>query len=305
MSALTSRQTPYRLELPDGAVAEVDGLAPQGATRWSPPKVVVERRRATSKDGTQVPYFLARRDDVELDGPRPTLLYGYGGFNVPILAEFRAVFAGWLAAGGVLAIANLRGGSEYGATWHDAGRLRAKQNVFDDFAAVGDHLVEQGVTTHQQLALHGGSNGGLLVAATMLQRPDLAAAAMPAVGVLDMLRFHLFTIGAAWISDYGSPDDPEMFEVLRAYSPLHNVEDGRPYPATLVLTGDHDDRVVPAHSFKFTATLQRAQGGDAPVLARIETAAGHGVGKASAVVAAETADILAFAAEHTGLVPTD
>jgi prolyl oligopeptidase len=203
----------------------------------------------------------------------------------------------------VLAIANLRGGSEYGAAWHDAGRLRNKQNVFDDFAAVGDHLVDQGVTTHEQLALHGGSNGGLLVAATLLQRPDLAAAAMPAVGVLDMLRFHLFTIGAAWVSDYGSPVDPEMFEVLRRYSPLHNVEEGRSYPATLVLTGDHDDRVVPAHSFKFTAALQRGQGGEAPVLARIETAAGHGVGKASAVVAAETADILAFAAEHTGLVP--
>ncbi|MGN6576707.1 MAG: prolyl oligopeptidase family serine peptidase, partial [Nocardioides sp.] len=304
MSSLTRRQTPYLLQLPAGSVELVDGLAPEGTNSWSAPEVVVERRRATSKGGTEVPYFLARRADVDLDEPRPTLLYGYGGFNIPILADFRPVYAGWLAAGGVLAIANLRGGSEYGASWHDAGRLTDKQNVFDDFAAVGDHLVEQGVTTHEQLALHGGSNGGLLVAATLLQRPDLAAAAMPAVGVLDMLRFHLFTIGAAWISDYGSPDDPEMFEVLRAYSPLHNVEDGRAYPATLVLTGDHDDRVVPAHSFKFTATLQRGQAGDAPVLARIETAAGHGVGKASAVVAAETADILAFAAEHTGLVPS-
>ena len=304
MSSLTARLTPYRLELPSGSVTVVDRLAPKGADDWSAPDVVVERRRATSKDGTEVPYFLARRADVDLAEPRPTLLYGYGGFNVPILAEFRPAFAGWLAAGGVLAIANLRGGSEYGASWHDAGRLRDKQNVFDDFAAVGDHLVEEGVTTHQQLALYGGSNGGLLVAATLLQRPDLAAAAMPAVGVLDMLRFHLFTIGAAWISDYGSPEDPDMFEVLRAYSPLHNVEEGRAYPPTLVLTGDHDDRVVPAHSFKFTATLQRGQGGEAPVLARIETAAGHGVGKASAVVAAETADILAFAAEHTGLVPT-
>ena len=304
MSTLTTRLTPYHLQLPSGTVMALDDLAPKSADPWPAPEVVLERRRATSKDGTEVPYFLARRGDVDLDEPRPTLLYGYGGFNIPILADFRPVFAGWLAAGGVLAIANLRGGSEYGASWHDAGRLRDKQNVFDDFAAVGDHLVEQSVTTHRQLAIHGGSNGGLLVAATLLQRPDLAAAAMPAVGVLDMLRFHLFTIGAAWISDYGSPEDPEMFEVLRAYSPLHNVEEGRAYPATLVLTGDHDDRVVPAHSFKFTATLQRGQGGDAPVLARIETAAGHGVGKASAVVAAETADILAFAAEHTGLVPT-
>jgi prolyl oligopeptidase len=303
MSTLTTRLTPYHLQLPSGTVMALDDLAPKSADPWPAPEVVLERRRATSKDGTEVPYFLARRADVDLDEPRPTLLYGYGGFNIPILADFRPVFAGWLAAGGVLAIANLRGGSEYGAAWHDAGRLRNKQNVFDDFAAVGDHLVDQGVTTHEQLALHGGSNGGLLVAATLLQRPDLAAAAMPAVGVLDMLRFHLFTIGAAWVSDYGSPEDPEMFEVLRRYSPLHNVEEGRSYPATLVLTGDHDDRVVPAHSFKFTAALQRGQGGEAPVLARIETAAGHGVGKASAVVAAETADILAFAAEHTGLVP--
>jgi prolyl oligopeptidase len=304
LSSLTARVTPYRLELPSGATTVIEGLAPGSDTAWTPPDVTLERRRATSRDGTKVPYFLARRTDVDLTGPRPTLLYGYGGFNIAILADFRAVFAGWLAAGGVLAIANLRGGSEYGASWHDAGRLRNKQNVFDDFAAVGDHLVEEGVTTHGQLALHGGSNGGLLVAATMLQRPDLAAAALPAVGVLDMLRFHRFTIGAAWISDYGSPEDPEMFETLSAYSPLHNVVEGRAYPATLVLTGDHDDRVVPAHSFKFTAELQRAQGGAAPVLARIETAAGHGVGKASAVVAAETADMLAFAAEHTGLVPT-
>ncbi len=250
-----------------------------------------------------MPYFLARRTDVELDGPRPTFLYGYGGFNVPVLADFRPMFAGWLAAGGVLAIANLRGGSEYGGAWHDAGRLREKQNVFDDFAAVGDHLVEQGVTTHGQLAIHGRSNGGLLVGATLLQRPDLAAAALPTVGVLDMLRFHKFTIGSAWVSDYGSPDDPEMFETLLAYSPLHNVVEGRSYPATLVMTGDHDDRVVPAHSFKFTAALQRAQGGDAPVLARIETAAGHGHGMAAAAVAGEAADLLAFAAEHTGLVP--
>ena len=304
LTSVTSRVTPYRLLLPSGEVSVVDGLAPEGPVSWQAPDVVVERRRATSTDGTEVPYFLVRRSDVELGEPRPTLLYGYGGFNIPILADFRPTFAGWLAAGGVLAIANLRGGSEYGADWHDAGRLKVKQNVFDDFAAIGDHLVEQGVTRHDQLALHGGSNGGLLVGATMLQRPDLAAVALPAVGVLDMLRFHLFTIGGAWTSDYGSPEDPEMFETLLAYSPLHNVVEGRSYPATLVLTGDHDDRVVPAHSFKFAATLQRAQAGDAPVLARIETSTGHGLGKPSAVVAAECADLLAFAAEHTGLVPS-
>jgi prolyl oligopeptidase len=303
MVSLTSRVTAYRLLLPAGVLNVIDDLAPRGAVSWEPPEVLVERRRATSKDGTEVPYFLVRRADVELSAPRPTLLYGYGGFNLPVLADFRPVFAGWLAAGGVLAIANLRGGSEYGGAWHDGGRLRNKQNVFDDFAAVGDHLVEHGVTTHGQLAIHGRSNGGLLVGATLLQRPDLAAVALPTVGVLDMLRFHKFTVGAAWVSDYGSPDDPEMYETLRAYSPLHNVVAGRSYPATLVMTGDHDDRVVPAHSFKFTAELQRAQGGDAPVLARIETAAGHGPGMAAAAVANEAADLLAFAAEHTGLVP--
>ncbi|HEY0775921.1 MAG TPA: prolyl oligopeptidase family serine peptidase, partial [Nocardioidaceae bacterium] len=305
MSSLTARVTSYRVQLPSGEVEAVEGLEPPGDAAWEPPPVVVERRRAVSKDGTEVPYFLARRSDVDLTEPRPTLLYGYGGFNIAILADFRPGFAGWLAAGGVLAIANLRGGSEYGAQWHDGGRLHAKQNVFDDFAAVGDHLVAERVTTHDRLALHGGSNGGLLVGATMLQRPDLAAAAIPSVGVLDMLRFHRFTVGAAWIADYGSPEDPEMFDTLLAYSPLHNVREGRPYPATLVLTGDHDDRVVPAHSFKFTAALQQAQGGTAPVLTRIETSAGHGMGKAAAVVAAEGADLLAFAAEHTGLRPTD
>ncbi len=303
LSSVTSRVTPYRLLLPSGEVTAVTGLEPAGAASWQAPEVVEERRRATSPDGTEVPYFLIRRSDVPLDRPRPTLLYGYGGFNIAVLADFRATFAGWLAAGGVLAIANLRGGSEYGAAWHDAGRLERKQNVFDDFAAVGDHLVEQGVTSHDRLALHGGSNGGLLVGATMLRRPDLAAVALPSVGVLDMLRFHLFTIGAAWISDYGSPEDPEMFKTLLSYSPLHNVSEGTAYPATLVLTGDHDDRVVPAHSFKFTAALQRAQGGDAPVIARIETSTGHGLGKPASVVAAECADLLAFAAEHTGLTP--
>ena len=295
--------TAYRLSLPSGEVSVVEGLTPTGAVPWAASEVTVERRRATSPDGTEVPYFLIRRSDLPMDDPRPTLLYGYGGFHVAVLADFRPTFAGWLAAGGVLAIANLRGGSEYGAAWHDAGRLEHKQNVFDDFAAVGDHLVEQRVTRHDQLALHGGSNGGLLVGATMLQRPDLAAVALPSVGVLDMLRYHLFTIGAAWASDYGSPEDPERFRTLLAYSPLHNVRPGGTFPATLVLTGDHDDRVVPAHSFKFTAALQHAQAGRAPVLARIETSTGHGLGKPSAVVAAECADLLAFAAHHTGLTP--
>ena len=306
-SSVVDRLIVHRLDLTEGDVQEVEGLAPPGEASWTPPQVHVERRRATSADGTPVPYFLVRTTGgaSAADGePGPTLLYGYGGFDIALFADFRAVFAGWLSAGGVLAIANLRGGGEYGAAWHDAGRLDQKQHVFDDFAAVGDHLVETGVTSHAQLAVHGGSNGGLLVGATMLQRPDLAAVALPAVGVLDMLRFHLFTIGRAWTADYGSPEDPAMFPTLLAYSPLHNVVPGTAYPATLVTTGDHDDRVVPAHSFKFTATLQAAQAGDAPVLARIETATGHGAGKPARVVAAECADLLAFAADVTGLDPT-
>jgi prolyl oligopeptidase len=305
LSSVTRPVTAYRLDLTSGEVAEVAGLDPGGNNAWTPPRTIAERRRSTSADGTEVPYFLIRRADVELDAPRPTLLWGYGGFDIPELASYRPAFAGWLAAGGVLAIANLRGGGEYGAAWHDAGRLTLKQNVFDDFAGVAEHLVAEGVTTHDALALHGGSNGGLLVGATITQRPDLAAVALPAVGVMDMLRYHLFTIGAAWISDYGSPEDPEMFETLLAYSPLHHIHEGTAYPATLVITGDHDDRVVPAHSFKFTAELQRAQAGDAPVVARIETSTGHGLGKPLSVVVGETADLLAFAAEHTGLVPSE
>jgi prolyl oligopeptidase len=301
-SSVTRRLASYRLALGSGELTALD-LSPAHAVTWRPPEVSTERRRATSRDGTEVPYFLVRRADVPADAPRPTLLWGYGGFNIPVLASYRPVFAGWLAAGGVLALANLRGGGELGTAWHDAGRLERKQNVFDDFAAVAEHLVATGVTTHRRLALHGGSNGGLLVGATLVQRPDLAAVALPAVGVMDMLRFHLFTIGAAWVSDYGSPEDPEMFEVLLGYSPLHNVRAGTSYPATMVTTGDHDDRVVPAHSLKLTAALQHAQSGSAPVIARVETATGHGFGKPSALVAEETADLLAFAAEHTGLVP--
>jgi prolyl oligopeptidase len=302
ISSLTERLAAYRLDLGTGAVERLDLAAPD-PTGWAPPELRMERRRATSADGTEVPYFLVRAADAPDDGPRPTLLYGYGGFHIPVLANFRAAFAGWLAAGGVLAIANLRGGSEYGAEWHDAGRLERKQNVFDDFAAVAEDLVADGVTSHDRLALHGGSNGGLLVGAVITQHPDIAAVALPAVGVMDMLRFHLFTIGGAWVSDFGSPEEPEQFATLLAYSPLHNIREGTAYPATLVLTGDHDDRVVPAHSFKFTAELQRAQAGDAPVIARIETSTGHGLGKPVSVQVAETADLLAFAAEHTGLVP--
>ncbi len=303
LSTVTRPTASFRLDLATGALTALD-LVPAGDVSWRPPEVRTRRHRARSADGTEVPYFLVRPDGVP-EGPRPTLLWGYGGFDVSETPSYRTVFEGWLAAGGVLAIANLRGGGEFGRAWHDGGRLERKQNVFDDFVAVAEHLVASGVTTSAQLALHGRSNGGLLVGAVMTQRPDLAAVALPAVGVLDMLRFHLFTVGAAWTSDYGSPEDPGMFEVLLAYSPLHNVRPGTSYPATLVLTGDHDDRVVPAHSFKFTAALQHAHTGPAPVLARIETATGHGLGKPASAVIAENADLLAFAAEHTGLVPPD
>jgi prolyl oligopeptidase len=290
----------YRLDLATGAMEPLGLVA---GPPDPPAPVVTERRRATSPDGTEVPYFLVRRADLPAGAPRPTLLYGYGGFNQALTPAFRAAWPAWVDAGGVLAVANLRGGGEFGREWHEAGTRERKQNVFDDFVAVAEGLVAGGVTTPAQLALHGRSNGGLLVGAVMTQRPELAAVALPMVGVLDMLRFHRFTIGRSWIPDYGDPDDPTDFEVLRAYSPLHNLREGAGYPATLVLTGDHDDRVVPAHSHKFLAALQYVQAGAAPVLARIETATGHGVGKPRRLVAAEFADLLAFAAEHTGLVP--
>ncbi len=303
MSSVTSPTAVFRIDVSTGVVTAMPELVRGDAAAYSPPQVEVSRRRAPSKDGTLVPYFLIVPAGASLDEPRPTLLYGYGGFKIPVAADYRPGWSGWLAAGGVLVIANLRGGGEFGTDWHDQGRLSAKQNVFDDFVGVAEHLIASGVTTAGQLAIHGRSNGGLLVGAALTQRPDLFAAAVPGVGVLDLLRFHLFTIGAAWMSDYGNPDDPDQFADALAYSPLHNVRPGTAYPATLVLTGDHDDRVVPLHSHKFTATLQHAQVGPAPILTRIETATGHGMGKPSAMVAAEWADLLAFCAAATGLHP--
>jgi prolyl oligopeptidase len=232
-----------------------------------------------SKDGTRVPMFLTHRKGLVLDGNHPTLLYGYGGFNNPMTPGFSPANLVWMEMGGVYAVACLRGGGEYGEAWHEAGKKRNKQNVFDDFIAAAEWLIRERVTSPARLAIAGGSNGGLLVAACVNQRPDLFGAALPAVGVMDMLRFHKFTIGWAWTSEYGSPDDPEEFRVLHAYSPLHNLRPGTAYPATLVTTSDHDDRVVPAHSFKYAAALQAAQGGGAPVLIRVETRAGHGGGK--------------------------
>jgi prolyl oligopeptidase len=303
LSSVTSPTTAYRVDSETAEQRPLEQLV-RGDSGFVAPAVRTERRRATSKDGTAVPYFLIAARDLDLSQPQPTLLYGYGGFKIPVLADYRPGWSGWLKPGGVLAIANLRGGGEFGTDWYDDGRLSNKQHVFDDFIAVAEHLVESGVTTPDQLALHGRSNGGLLVGAVMTQRPDLAAVAVPMVGVLDLLRFHLFTIGAAWVSDYGDPTDPEQFANALAYSPLHNVRPGTRYPATLVMTGDHDDRVVPLHSHKFTATLQHAQAGPEPVLSRIEVATGHGMGKPTAKVAAEWADLLAFAAHHTGLHPS-
>lgn len=238
--------------------------------------------------------FLTHRRDMRTNGNNPTLLYGYGGFNIALTPNFTVSRLAWLELGGVLALANLRGGKEYGESWHKAGMLANKQNVFDDFIACAEYVIAEQITSTPKLAIMGGSNGGLLVGACMTQRPDLFGAAIPSVGVMDMLRFHRFTIGWAWVSDYGSPDDPEQFKTLYAYSPLHNLQSGTHYPPTLVVTADHDDRVVPGHSFKFAAALQAAHAGDVPVLIRVQTRAGHGMGKPTAVQIEEVADIWAF-----------
>jgi prolyl oligopeptidase len=243
--------------------------------------------------------FITSRKGLKLNGDNPTILYGYGGFNVSQTPGFSVSNVVWLEQGGVYATANLRGGGEYGRDWHEAGMKDRKQNVFDDFLAAAQWLIENKYTRSERLAIRGGSNGGLLVGAAMTQRPDLFACALPSVGVMDMLRFHKFTIGWAWVSEYGSSDDPAEFQTLLAYSPLHNLKPGERYPATLVTTGDHDDRVAPFHSFKFAAALQAAHAGEAPVLIRIETRAGHGAGKPTAKIIEEAADVLSFALENT------
>ncbi len=249
----------------------------------------------TSKDGTKIPMFIIHKKGIELNGNNPTVLYGYGGFNISITPSFRTSNLVLLENGGVYAVANLRGGGEYGEEWHDAGTLMQKQNVFDDFIAAAEYLIEQGYTSSDKLAILGGSNGGLLVGACMTQRPDLFKVAFPHVGVLDMLRYHKFTIGWAWAADYGtSEDDSSMFSYLLGYSPLHNIRSGVDYPATMVFTADHDDRVVPAHSFKFIATLQEKNTGPDPVLIRIESKAGHGAGTPVSKIIEEVADQWAF-----------
>ncbi|RYE64068.1 MAG: S9 family peptidase [Oxalobacteraceae bacterium] len=276
------------------------------STPWAAPNLLfdpaeysVEQRFYGSKDGTRVPMFVVRRHDTH--GPAPTLLYAYGGFGISLTPAFASSRIAWMEQGGVLAVANIRGGGEYGKAWHDGGRLANKQNSFDDFIAAGEYLIREGITGQGQLAIQGGSNGGLLVGAVVNQRPDLFAAALPAVGVMDMLRFDRWTAGRYWVDDYGKPAEEAGFRNLYAYSPYHNVRSGAEYPAILVTTADTDDRVVPGHSFKYAAAIQSAALGDKPHLIRIETRAGHGSGKPTDKIIEEAADLWAFAAEWTGL----
>jgi prolyl oligopeptidase len=256
----------------------------------------------TSKDGTKVPMIITYKKGTNLDGKNPTMLYGYGGFNVSLTPAFSIANAVWLENGGIYAVANLRGGGEYGKKWHDAGTQMQKQNVFDDFIAAAEYLIKEKYTSSDFLAIKGGSNGGLLVGATMTQRPELMKVAIPQVGVLDMLRYHTFTAGAGWAYDYGtSEQSAEMFQYIKGYSPVHNVKAGTQYPATMVTTGDHDDRVVPAHSFKFAAELQAKQTGNNPTLIRIDVNAGHGAGKSTEAIINEQVDIQAFSLFNMGI----
>ncbi len=285
----------YDLEKGEGSVFHAPEVA------FDPSLYETKQVFYTSKDGTRVPMFITHRKGIKLDGSNPTYLYGYGGFNIPMTPSFSVANLVWLEMGGVYAMPNLRGGGEYGREWHQAGTKERKQNVFDDFIAAAEYLIREGYTSPSKLAIGGGSNGGLLVGAVMHQRPDLFAVAHPAVGVMDMLRFHKFTIGWAWVSDYGSSEDPAMFPYLYAYSPYHNLKPGVCYPATLVTTGDHDDRVVPGHSFKFAARLQESQSCARPTLIRIETRAGHGAGKPTSKAIEEAADVLAFRVRNLGV----
>lgn len=294
--SFTSFTTPgaiYHYDLISG----VSTLFRQPTLQFDPNEYETHQVVYPSKDGAPIPMFLCHKKGLPLNADTPTYLYGYGGFDIPLTPAFAVNVLTWMEMGGLFAQPSLRGGGEFGKAWYQAGTLERKQNVFDDFIAAAEWLIANGYTATPKLAIGGGSNGGLLVGACMTQRPELFGACLPAVGVLDMLRFHKFTIGWAWVSDYGSPDDPEQFRWLYAYSPYHNLKTGVHYPPTLVTTGDHDDRVFPAHSFKFAAALQHAQAGDAPVLIRIETNAGHGAGKPTAKLIEEAADKWAFIVE--------
>ena len=264
------------------------------AVKFDAGKYETEQVFVDVKDGNKIPMFITRSKKAGKNGQNPTQLYGYGGFNISVMPTFSPAVAAWLEMGGIWAVANIRGGGEFGQDWYDAGRLKNKQNVFDDFIAAAEYLIREKYTSTPKLAIYGGSNGGLLVGACLTQRPDLFGAAMPAVGVMDMLRYQKFTIGWAWKSDYGDPETKEGFAVNIKYSPLHSIKPGTKYPATFITTADHDDRVVPAHSFKFAATLQAGQAGPAPVLIRIETKAGHGAGKATSKIIEERADMFGF-----------
>lgn len=269
--------------------------------KFNPDDYAVKQVFYPSKDGTKVPMFIVHKKGIKLDGNNPTLLYGYGGFNVSLTPGFSVSRLTWMEMGGVYAVANLRGGGEYGEKWHEAGTKLKKQNVFDDFIAAAEYLIAEKYTRPEKLAIQGGSNGGLLVGAVLNQRPDLFGAALPAVGVMDMLRFEKFSAGRYWTSDYGSVKNSDEFKALYAYSPIHNIKKGTKFPAVMITTADHDDRVVPAHSFKYAATLQEAQAGDAPVLIRIETKAGHGAGKPTAKIIEEQADIYGFLMKNLGM----
>jgi prolyl oligopeptidase len=292
----TSPLAMYRLDAA-GVVTPVH----QSNLSFDPARFETEQVFYPSKDGTKIPMFLVHRKGLVKDGKNPTLLYAYGGFNISTTPSFGPATIAWMEMGGIWASANLRGGSEYGDQWHDAGKRDKKQNVFDDFIAAGEYLIAQKYTSTPKLAIFGGSNGGLLVGAVLNQRPDLFGAAMPAVGVMDMLRFHKFTVGALWVDEYGSSDNPADFKVIRAYSPLHNIKPGGHYPAVLITTSDHDDRVVPGHSFKYATTLQAAQPAGRPILIRIETRAGHGAGKPVAKTIDEWSDRLAFLARELAM----
>jgi prolyl oligopeptidase len=271
------------------------------ALKFNPQDFITDQVFYPSKDGTKIPMFITHKVGMPRTGATPTILYGYGGFNAPTLPGFSPAMLAWIEKGGIYAVANLRGGGEYGEAWHQAGMKTNKQNVFDDFAAAADYLIAEGYTRPKKIAINGRSNGGLLVAATALQRPELFGAAIPAVGVLDMLRFNKFTIGKAWESDYGSPQTPAEFAAIYKYSPLHNIKTDVDYPPTLILTGDHDDRVYPAHSFKFAAQLQSSYQGSNPQLIRIETRGGHGAGKPTSMQIEENSDWVAFVANYVGL----
>lgn len=271
--------------------------------KFNPEDFEVNQVFYTSKDGTKVPMFIVNKKGIKLDGNNPTLLYGYGGFNISLTPSFSPSRISLLEQGGIFVMANLRGGGEYGEEWHKAGTKMQKQNVFDDFIAAAQYLIDNKYTSSEKLAIQGGSNGGLLVGACMTQRPELFKVAFPAVGVLDMLKFHRFTIGWAWMDDYGNPEEEEMFNYIKKYSPYHNLKEGTKYPSTMVTTADHDDRVVPAHSFKFAARLQEYHGGSNPVLIRIETKAGHGAGKSLTKAIEEVADLYSFMFYEMGVTP--